>query len=68
MAQAKKCDRCGAFYEVESMSAIEEATKSILMVFESPQKEFIRKIGTLLDLCSDCEKELTEWFNIGGKK
>ena len=62
MAQAKRCDRCGTFYEVEEMNAIQTAIQNISESFYSPKKEKIRKIAEYLDLCCDCKEALKKWL------
>ena len=68
MANAKKCDRCGKYYEEREMNAFEAVAKSIEKAF-TPQTEIkcIMAIEGLLDLCPACSKSLKEWVK-GAKK
>lgn len=62
MAIAKKCDRCGAFFEGNTFA--EEDFKSgwwrySLMRDNHPYSE------ERLDLCNECKKALYEWYRKG---
>lgn len=53
---AKKCDRCGKFYDFPSITTSIEV------------REFIDKYGTKTwDLCYTCRKELEEFLKGGNK-
>lgn len=53
MASAKKCDRCGSFYENKSkmFDNYYSITKKTPLVYDD------------VDLCPDCEIKLSEWIN-----
>lgn len=49
MAAAKRCDRCGRFYEIDSNS--------------KEEYEYRVKAGRLdIDLCTKCAQELQDWM------
>lgn len=56
MAEAKKCDRCGKYYEY--------TTKYTRLV----HKEYVRGVGYRLkcsyDLCDECRDDLYKFMNI----
>lgn len=56
---AKKCDRCGKYYETEN---------SVTIQYVYGQVKFVPFIGlcpekTTYDLCADCAEEFQEWMN-----
>lgn len=59
MANAKRCDRCGAFY-INSSDVIDCTTISHLYL-----KKFIHAASKdkIMDLCCCCKHDLDEWFN-----
>ena len=62
MANAKKCDRCGAYYqEVEPnvFGALAAALRPITM--QERERKCISTIETFLDLCPSCSKSLKSW-------
>lgn len=63
---AKKCDVCGAFYEVVPpkmrYTIIGEAIDTIMEALKGNEEEFVEKVAGTFDLCSDCQKSLTEWY------
>lgn len=60
MADAKKCDRCGAFYTVRYMKPT-GALK--LQELRDTPRAFYR-----IDLCETCEKQLLDWLNTPFRK
>ena len=54
---AKKCDRCGRFYELEGLAMEENGPKYNTIVI----KNHINM--TTYDLCNCCLRELYEWMN-----
>jgi hypothetical protein len=52
--QAKKCDRCGTFYEAASTKP-----KLALTTHSNTTSRYIKTI----DLCLSCEESLAVWFN-----
>ena len=52
--QAKKCDRCGAFYQPELTKS-----KLALIRHSETKSRYIRSV----DLCLSCEASLVVWFN-----
>ena len=61
MANAKKCDRCGRFYEERPRNTIEGFGEA-LAAFVNADKI---KPNLLNDLCCECEKSLNEWWKEG---
>lgn len=67
MANAKKCDRCGAFYTKRKVVAIypvtaldyDKSAKRLSITFDDWGKE------TALDLCPECVDKLNHYFNDG---
>lgn len=60
MSKAKKCDRCGKFYEKNVvMKSKGSALGSIIGGIETSTKEGIT--DEYFDLCDDCVKSLYEW-------
>lgn len=67
MANAKKCDRCGAFYTKREVVRIHPVTaldcdksaKRLRITFDDWCKE------TALDLCPECVDKLNQYFNDG---
>lgn len=71
MAQAKKCDRCGAFYEEVDAepSAVEILVRDAAeALFPSRTRncDFVRGIEETVDLCTECLKSLKAWWNMKG--
>ena len=58
---AKKCDRCGAFYEEKEPNAIQELANS-LSEFARYKKATPRMYN---DLCKECEKSFYKWWGEG---
>ena len=54
MADAKRCDICGTFYEGK------ECDNSVTIYYPG--------YGDWMDLCPHCKKELTEWMKKMGFK
>ena len=66
MADAKKCDRCGNFYQEVEPNAFEELGKAISdMVAYIARPANVKKqivvIEGFLDLCPSCSKSLKRW-------
>lgn len=66
---AKKCDRCGVFYEPKYKTAIADALESIAKSFatftEAQAREFTEDVELKFDLCPTCKNDLKEWFKNG---
>lgn len=64
MANAKKCDRCGAYYQEAEPNAAQELVDNFLK-YITPQSidKQISAIEGLLDLCPSCSKSLKRWVN-----
>lgn len=60
MADAKKCDRCGAFYDPKTND--EEKAFITIDVYK---KSTYRK--ECIDLCSDCVRNFWDWYGNTGK-
>lgn len=69
MSKAKKCDRCGKFYEKNVvMKSKGSVLGSIIGGFETVTKDGIT--DEAFDLCDDCIKSLGEWIkkqNLDGR-
>lgn len=62
MANAKKCDRCGAYYQEVEATVIEILTKQVTEMFES--KTVLQNIAVIekfLDFCPSCSESLKRW-------
>ena len=55
MSEAKKCDRCGNFYDIYE-------TDNHTAGFRFLDKWHNRSSQTIYDLCPDCMEELTKWL------
>lgn len=65
MANAKKCDRCGAFYTTRKDIKVHFVTDPYDKV-NYLQLEYIYKLErTRIDLCPECVDELVRYFNDG---
>ena len=64
MANAKKCDRCGEYYQEREMNAIESLVNSFSPITATTSKTDV--IEELIDLCPKCSKSLRKWM--GGKE
>lgn len=68
MAFAKKCDRCGAYYETGAKTELENALERIARaatVLHSGATTAIKVCEALeekIDLCPSCEKSFKKWF------
>ena len=60
MANAKKCDRCGAYYQEVEATAIEALAKSMTSIFEAKIPKIIEMA---VDLCPSCCTSLKRWWN-----
>lgn len=68
MAKAKKCDRCGEFYqEIEPQGIAEtlEAALGMMLQRRAPEEVLI---GSVVDLCPKCENELHDWWTRKGDR
>ena len=60
---AKQCDRCGSYYGLRYLSAIEEWAKAVNVL---PYSEELRiKIEENIDLCPKCSAQLAKWLKEG---
>lgn len=62
MALARKCDRCGAFYDRynEDESCNIEKTNAMAFIFHYGNNT--HDICKQFDLCPDCKDELVKWI------
>ena len=62
MANAKRCDRCGKFYQEVDPNGI-EALANAFRRFGTPQRvlQQIYVIEKFLDLCPSCSESLKRW-------
>lgn len=62
MANAKKCDRCGTYYQLVEMDAVELAVSVLRDAFTKKNVlAQIRAIEANLDLCPSCSESLKRW-------
>lgn len=66
MADAKKCDRCGGYYEEREPNALDGLADALNSIIESigntPEKINPDRISHSFDLCSACEKSFKKWW------
>lgn len=60
---AKKCDRCGGYYELVYETPIETLARSMAAVMYMHQ--VLEKIEACVDLCPKCNEELKRWLKGG---
>ena len=62
MANAKKCDRCGAYYQEANPNLINTIAFAVEHIAMKPEElKCISVIEKLLDLCPPCTKSLKRW-------
>ena len=61
MAYAKKCDRCGALYEITTPKQHKIGNLSVYGLLW-----MLAKKDTTVDFCENCFNEFKEWFESGG--
>lgn len=63
MADAKKCDRCGKFYQETEPTALGSLASAMEQLL-SPGTICARKllVEKFLDLCPSCSASLTQWL------
>lgn len=65
MANAKKCDRCGNYYQESEPNAFESLSNYFSgMVSQSEVLHRIAVIEKCLDLCPACSKSLKRWMKL----
>lgn len=62
---AKKCDKCGKFYDEYSTKSYDAEPNAILLVQNQENKETY--CCKQYDLCRECMENLREWFKEGDK-
>lgn len=68
MADAKKCDRCGAFYTTQKDIKVHIVTAPCEKV-NYLRLEYSDKLERKrIDLCPECVDELVQYFNDGRKE
>ena len=65
MALAKKCDRCGKFYEAYNTAKDSENINGIMTLNLDDQRKYYSHEP--LDLCPECKDAFEEWMKNGGK-
>lgn len=68
MANAKKCDRCGAYYDLyptveNPLTRLAEAMKRASTAKERDPEAMIACIKDVVDLCPGCEESLRRWLS-----
>ena len=70
MAKAKRCERCGAFYEIRDdadaqlQSMFTELQIRRMIKEKQNTKLYMAVIGAAFDLCPACMKSLKKWMRI----
>jgi hypothetical protein len=68
MSNAKKCDRCGMFYQEVEPSAFDVLANSFSEMFSSENLRNIQsEVEEMIDFCPQCSKEFTMWLKRKGK-
>lgn len=67
MANAKKCDRCGAYYdlepiEVNPLARLAEVSKRCAASQRRDSEDLAVCIEGIVDLCCICSKSLRRWL------
>ena len=63
MSNAKKCDRCGLFYQEVDPSAIDILANSFFETFSSKNLRNVQSVvEEMIDFCPQCSKEFTMWL------
>ena len=71
MASAKKCDRCGSYYEIDDnknpITLFAERTIKTLVNSDADHMadRMMEMTLAMIDLCPECAKELRDWFKAG---
>lgn len=68
MANAKKCDRCGAYYDLDPIEAnplarLAEISKRCAAAHSRDLEDLAVCIKGTVDLCPDCSKSLRRWLS-----
>ena len=66
MANVKQCDRCGAIYRygerrTERFSLFDNSVERNTDRIFDGANHYYTNIGDLVDLCEQCQNELTDW-------
>lgn len=63
MANAKKCDRCGALYEIREINTLEWLKNYMRRRYNAKTyDEIVELLDDIFDLCPDCSASLLKWF------
>lgn len=67
MANAKKCDRCGAFYEISELdNALNNLGKALQGFCNGTStKNFVDRFDSHFDVCDICLKSFGQWWKDG---
>lgn len=60
---AKKCDRCGNYYQLVWETPIETLARTMASVMYTHQ--LLERIEACVDLCPNCTEELKTWLKGG---
>lgn len=66
MALAKKCDRCGKFYETYNATKDSENISGIMTLNLDDQRKYYSHEP--IDLCPKCKVSFDKWLGIKGGK
>jgi len=62
---AKKCDRCGKFYETGGNTSLIQCDSEYVGVLLYSDIYPKKANNTIHDLCNDCAEEFQKWMNQG---
>ena len=69
MADAKKCDRCGGYYEEREPNTLDGFADVLNSMIEyicnAPGKTNPDRIAHSFDLCPECNKSFKKWWKEG---
>ncbi len=68
MANAKKCDRCGGFFEIKYKTHLDDFALDLGMALGFKQQSMMEQFSNCFDFCPKCYESLKEWFNEGRKQ
>ena len=66
MAEAKKCDRCGTFYDEYNVEDCDENPNGFATVSIDSKGDYF--IYDIKDLCPNCMASFKKWIKVNGKE
>jgi hypothetical protein len=64
MANAKKCDRCGEFYQAVEQNVVEQLAYNIGFLARPKNDTTMMLIEQCVDLCPECSRSLKNWLSM----